>query len=58
MVSSSPSVVSMPDVELRPVRAPRTGRLPYKGGSHQRFIEYIYGLSPTNPLAHGKVIST
>lgn len=46
-------VVSFAHVKARPVRNPRHVKLPYEGGSHKAFIDYIMGLENCNPQSHG-----
>ncbi len=48
-------IVDMDHVALRPGRPPRTGDLPYNGGSIKKLIDYIYGLEVNNPRCHGKI---
>lgn len=48
-------IADMTAVSLRPGRTPRTGELPYNGGSHRRLIDFIYGLEVSNPTCHGKI---
>lgn len=48
-------ILDMSHLSLRPVRPPRTGDLPYQGGSVLKLIDYIYGLECSNPQAHGKI---
>jgi hypothetical protein len=48
-------ILDMNHLALRPVRAPRTGDLPFQGGTILKLIDYIYGLEVSNPQAHGKI---
>lgn len=48
-------IVDMDSVQARPGRPPRTGDLPYQGGTIKKLIDYIYGLDVSNPRAHGKI---
>lgn len=48
-------ILDMDHIKLRPVRAPRTGDLPFQGGTILKLIDYIYGLEVSNPQAHGKI---
>jgi len=48
-------IVDMDAVALRPGRRPRTGDLPFNGGTIQKLIDFIYGLEVNNPRSHGKI---
>lgn len=48
-------ILDMEMLELRPLRNPGVRPLEYRGGSHKRMIEYIFGLECSNPQAHGKI---
>lgn len=48
-------VLDMSTVQLRPGRAPRSGDLPFLGGTVKKLIDFIYGNQMDNPKCNGKI---
>lgn len=48
-------ILDMSTVSLRPGRPPRSGDLPFGGGTVKKLIDFIYGNQMDNPKANGKI---